>query len=152
VLVVGWLSRHVWSVHLPKAQKWLSGLFGPHLHFVYQRYRRSKAGWGNQPATGIMIDFWVTSSYDRPVAIFRGELRYWQGWRRRTFSRIQLETPLLPGRPTELRALFPVTPPPVPDDKPFTASVFFIDNYSKRHRAGKFTFVSREPGDVLPPD
>lgn len=153
VLIFGWVFRHLWAVYLARAQKWIGGLFKARLHFVHQRLRRSKAGWGNQPATGIMTDFWVTSTYDRPVAILRGELRYWQRFRRRTVSRIQMETtPILPRQPTDFRALFTITPPPVPDDKPFRASVFFIDNYNKRHKAGTFTFVNREPGQVLPPD
>ncbi len=152
VLTIGWLSRHLLISVVGRARKWIAGLIGPRLYFVHQRCRRMKGGWGSEPATSIMMDFWVTSTYDRPVAILRGEVRYWQGFRRRTFSRIQIETVIHPRRPADFRAQFPITPPPVPDDKPFRAAVFFIDNYSKRHKAETFTFATHEPGQVLPPD
>jgi hypothetical protein len=152
VLTVGWLSRHLWAGFVARARKRIAGLFGPHLYFVHQRYRRLKAGWGNQPATSIMIDFWVTSTYDRPVAILRGELAYWKGFRRRTTSRIQMETPIPPRQPVDFRALFQISPPPVPDDRAFRATLLFIDNYNKRRKAGTFTFVTRKPGQVFPPD
>jgi hypothetical protein len=152
VLTLGWLSRRLLTSLATKARKWIAGLFGPNLLFVHQRYRRSKGRWGTQPATGIMMDFWVTSTYDRPVAILRGELRHWRRFRRRAYSRIQMQTPIPPRQPVDFRAYFQITPPPVPDDKPFRATVFFVDNYNKRHKAGTFTFLTHEPGHVLPPD
>ena len=73
-----------------------------------------------------MIDFWVTSGYDFPVKICRGEVRYWNHLRRRTFSSIQITDYIPPRIPMDFRALFPVTPLPVPDDRPFKAKLFFF--------------------------
>jgi hypothetical protein len=101
---------------------------------------------------GLMIDFWVTNGYDEPVRICRGEIRYWKGFRRRTFTRLQLERDMPPKTPAVFRAIFPLTPVPVPDKKPFKAKLFFIDNYNRRHRAGKFTFKTHDPNQPYPPD
>ncbi len=118
-----------------KIGRWVDGFFKPQkLHFVRQRYRRSPGGWGNQPAMGLMIDFWVTSSYDFPVKICRGEVRYWKQLRRRTFSSIQITDYIPPRIPVAFRALFPLTPVPAPDDKPFKAKLFFVDNFVRVRR------------------
>jgi hypothetical protein len=122
------------------------------LYFVFQRYRRSKGGWGTQPTLGLMMDFRVTSTYRTPVEINRGEVIYWKGLRRHTFSRIQGGRPFLPRIPTDFRALFPVMPPPVPEAKPFKARIVFIDNYGKRYCAGRFTFLTHNPQTPYPPD
>jgi hypothetical protein len=100
----------------------------------------------------LMVDYWVTSTYDHPVAILRGEIRYWQHFRRRTFTRIQLSQAIPPRVPFEFRAHFPVTPPPVPDAQPFKAALFFIDSFNKRYKAGKFVFKSHDPSKPYPPD
>ncbi|MCX6628439.1 MAG: hypothetical protein NTW28_12510 [Candidatus Solibacter sp.] len=132
---------------------WFGGLFKrQRLHFVHQRYRRSMGGWGYQPAMNLMIDFWVTNSYDFPVKICRGEVKYRTRLRRRIFSRIQVTDYMPPRIAMDFRAMFPITPPPVPDDKPFQATLFFIDNFNRRHKAGKFVFETHEPNQPCPPD
>lgn len=122
------------------------------LHFVFQRYRRARGGWGGKSTLGLMIDFRVTSTYRIAVEINRGEVIYWTGLQRHTFSRIQVGCPFLPRVPADFRALFPVMPPPVPEEKPFKAKIVFIDNYGKRYRVGKFTFLTHDPQTPYPPD
>ena len=152
VLIIGWMFRGVLSVALGRIRKWFGGIFRGRLHFVHQRHRRSAGRVGMSPAMGIMLDLWVTSSYEGPIAILRGELRYRKGLRRHRISQIQMSTKLLPRRPTDFRVLFMLVPPPVPDMEPFKASAYFIDNYGRRHKAGSFTFVHHNPGETYLPD
>lgn len=100
----------------------------------------------------LIINYWATSGYDFPVKICRGEVRYWNQFRRRTFSRIQITDYMPPRILMDFRAIFPVTPLRVPDDQPFQAKLFFIDNLNRRHKAGKFVFETHDPIQPYPPD
>jgi hypothetical protein len=118
------------------------------LAFVHARLRRSKGGWRDRPGMQLIVDRWVTNTYAVPVHLLRGELVYWQGFRRKRVSQTQIEgsTPIQAGTTLEVRVHFMVVPPPVSEHKAFKAKVSIIDQFNRRHKAGTFRFeTNRRP-------
>ncbi len=119
----------------------------PHeLTFTPQHHLWNPTVIGDMPAMQLMSDWWMMNATPTAVSILRAEVVYWHRCRRRKSNQQQSSGPwpIPPGELYELRLLFFVTPPAKKENKDLWAKIYVIDNFNRRHKAGKVKFISHK--------
>ena len=119
----------------------------PHeLTFTPKRHLWCPAKIGDKPAMQLMSDWWMMNATPTAVSILRAEVAYWHSWRRRKSNQLQSigSRPVRSGELCELRLLFFVTPLAKKENKDLWAKIYAIDNFNRRHKAGKVKFISHK--------
>jgi hypothetical protein len=133
IKVLGWFKKKLGGSKLSPAMA---------ISFVPQRHMWTQGGRANEPGMQLMSDWWMTNNTNTHVFILRAEIVYWNGLRRRVLNQMQFMGEVTAGSMGEVRLLFWIIPPVRKEDEDLKARIFMIDNFNRKHNAGKVVFKS----------
>jgi hypothetical protein len=112
------------------------------ISFVPETHRWHMAGVANEPAMQLVSEWWMTNNTEMHVFILRAEIVFRDGLRWKVINQTQIIEKVDSGTMGEVQLFFWIVPASFKDNQDLKARIVLIDNFNRRHKAGRVIFKS----------